>query len=334
MILYIMGLVFAGLAILALVFRIHSLPPTILGLYALTSFIIGLLRYSNLKFIFMVRYFFYIITGFTMAFIPFILLLLSIIIGMKLWQKKEALWNQIMDGFIMVIFILIAGITIWALFNLTDDRLNQVISIYTLITMFFLSSFISFIMINGIIHYFPNFKTYQTLIILGLRLEKENQVPSLLIKRLDKGIEIYRRQVRRHKIKPQIIVSGGTAGHISYSEASMMASYLVAEGIPREQIVIEPVALNTEENLALSRNLIQKHHLSESILVITSRFHLLRTAYLAGGLNFAADYTGARASVRLWPYQIVREYLAYFVLTKEWQVFYIIFLIYFALNLA
>ena len=331
MILYILGFIFMGLFIISLKIKHSYLPPSIFVLYGLISFILGLLKYSNIKFIFMVRYFFYIITGFTMAFIPLILLLVALLIFIRIKKDKHWSWNRLFDLLIVIIFVTIAGLTLWATMHLTQENLSDFISLYSLITMYFIASFISFIFINESIHYVSKDVAYQTLIVLGLQLEQDNQVPKILRRRLDKAISIYKKQVNTYKVYPQIIVTGGVVGNIDDSEASQMKRYLLYQGIPENQIVIEDLALNTNQNLSLSQDLIDRKYLDKPILIVTSRFHLLRTAYLAGQLGMEVSFIGAVSSLKLWPYQIVREYLAYFVLTKEWHVLYILFLIYYSL---
>lgn len=331
MILYGVGFVFVGLLILSLIFPKLPLPPTVCGLYALTSFMLGLLKYSNLKFIFMVRYFFYLIAGFTMGFIPLILILLALLIFLKWEHQQAAWWLKLFDLIVIVAFLGISAVTYWAVFNLNRESFNLFISSYSLITMYFLSSFLSFVLINQIIHYWHYHRDYGTLIILGLKLEKQNEVPELLLRRLDKAIQIYRQQVDRKTIQPQIIVSGGVVGHIDQSEAFMMKDYLLSRGIPAEQIVMEDDALNTNQNLTLSQDLIEEYCLQEPILIVTSRFHLLRTSFLARRLAIRVYLVGSLSTLQLWPYQIVREYLAYFILTKGWHFFYLVFLIIYSL---
>lgn len=334
MILYGVGFVFVGLFILSFIFPKVPIPPTICGLYALTSFMLGLLKYSNLKFIFMVRYFFYLIAGFTMGFIPLILILVALLILLKWRTSTEAWWVKAFDLLVIVVFMSISAITIWAVLTFNRESFTLFISSYSLISMYFLSSFLSFVLINQIIHYWHYHRDYGTLVILGLKLEKANEISELLLRRLDKAIEIYKDQLNNKKVEAQIIVTGGVVGHIDQSEAFMMKDYLLSRGIPDQQIVMEDDALNTNQNLTLSQDLIEKYQFQEPILIVTSRFHLLRTSFLARRLAMRVYLVGSLSTLQLWPYQIVREYLAYFILTKGWHFFYILFLIIYSLYFA
>jgi uncharacterized SAM-binding protein YcdF (DUF218 family) len=93
--------------------------------------------------------------------------------------------------------------------------------------------------------------------------------------RLNATLELY----RRGKIRA-IIVSGGAQEDLAIDEmpATSMSQWLIARGVPREKIWLEPKAKTTYEHAALVCDMVDELGEKE-LLIITSGYHLLR-AYL------------------------------------------------------
>ncbi|MDO4537682.1 MAG: YdcF family protein, partial [Coriobacteriales bacterium] len=56
----------------------------------------------------------------------------------------------------------------------------------------------------------------------------------------------------------------------------VMARYLLEQGIPREQLLVERQARNTRENIAFSLDLVNTQGKSGELCVLTSDYHLYR----------------------------------------------------------
>ncbi len=107
---------------------------------------------------------------------------------------------------------------------------------------------------------------------------------SMIPHRLDQAIKLYQQK----KIK-KILVSGGI-GFLSlnrwHKEASKMSPYLIAKGIPQEDIIIENKSRNTNENIQNSLQILSHFYDLNKInlLLITSDFHLQRCTKLTANL--------------------------------------------------
>lgn len=327
MVLYYLGIAFTALMGVAFLLPHRHLSPSLYGLYAFTSFALGLLRYSHLKVFFIVRYFFYVMTGFIMVLVPILLILIALLILTRLVWHNENRFEQSVNFLIVLGFFLATLLSVWGGLTFGQENLNQLIDIYSLVAMYFSTSFLGYICWNGVIHLMPKKYPVQTIIVLGMALDQENFLPSSLIKRLDKALKLFLQQQAAYQIHPRIIVTGGNVGRTTQSEASMMQRYLISQGVAAQAIVVEDDALNTNENLKLSGRLIAQHQLPQPIMIVTSHYHLMRTAFLARKMDLRADFIGTGSSVIMWPYYIVREYLAYVTLTKGWNFIYLVFLI-------
>lgn len=102
--------------------------------------------------------------------------------------------------------------------------------------------------------------------------------PSMIPYRADKGIWLYEEQ----KVE-KVLVSGGI-GYLNTDrttpEAFKMRDYLLSQGIPDKDILVEPFSRSTIENMANSLAILEGllYNLNETELtVVTSDFHLRRS---------------------------------------------------------
>lgn len=115
---------------------------------------------------------------------------------------------------------------------------------------------------------------YDIGIILGCSV-LSNKKPSLMLKdRLEKGIELY----NNGSIKKILI----TGDHNSdYSEVEVMYNYLIDKGIKNDDILIDNKGYSTSESLLNYKN----NHYREKGIIITQKYHLFRSIYIANKLN-------------------------------------------------
>lgn len=109
---------------------------------------------------------------------------------------------------------------------------------------------------------------------LGILLGGISMIPN----RTDSAIKLY----KDGKIK-KILVSGGI-GHFNInrhtSEAKMMSDYLIKNGIPKDDIIIEDKSRNTYENFLYCSKILKNKDFGNAFILITSDFHLKRCSLL------------------------------------------------------
>lgn len=110
-------------------------------------------------------------------------------------------------------------------------------------------------------------------VVLGSKVMSDGTPSDRLRARLDKAAELYRQGMFK-----RIIVSGGT-GDEGFSEAQVMASYLVGrQSISHAAILIDEHG-NTTEATARNSAALMKENGFKSAMVITQFFHITRSCY-------------------------------------------------------
>ncbi len=155
-------------------------------------------------------------------------------------------------------------------------------------------------------------------IVLGTGLGKRGQVTPLLASRLDRGHRVWTALAARGG-RPVLIVSGGQGDDERVPEAAAMAAYLTERGFPADRLVCEDQSSTTEENLAFSKAIIDAASAASSdkrgarCVIVTSNYHVFRTAIIARKTGIRGQVTGARTAGYYWPSAMLREFAAVFV---------------------
>jgi uncharacterized SAM-binding protein YcdF (DUF218 family) len=151
-------------------------------------------------------------------------------------------------------------------------------------------------------------------IVLGAGLRPDGGVPPLLASRLERGREVWAALDRRAAgFRPMLILSGGKGDDERRSEASAMAAYLAEHGFPADRMLLEDQSRTTEENLVLSKAIIDDLKPGARVTVVTSDFHAFRAALLARRLGIRGQVTGARVAGYYRPSALLREFAAVFL---------------------
>ncbi|WP_405492637.1 YdcF family protein [Nocardia sp. NBC_00511] len=151
-------------------------------------------------------------------------------------------------------------------------------------------------------------------VVLGCGLRGEEVTP-LLASRLDRAAEVFRSE-QEHGGTPLLVTSGGRGPGESVAEADAMADYLEAAGIASENLVRENHSRNTEQNLRMTAEVLRGRGIDPDeirMTVVTSDFHVLRTAALSRHLGLHAQVTGARTARYFVPSAFLREFVAVLV---------------------
>ena len=118
------------------------------------------------------------------------------------------------------------------------------------------------------------------IVVLGAQVQGDQ--PSLTLK---KRLDLALSYLNDHP-QAKVIVSGAQGADEAYTEAYVMAKYLIEQGVDENRVIQEEQAHDTRENLEYSRVLAEQHGMdTASVLIITSDFHLCRAKYLARRLG-------------------------------------------------
>lgn len=149
----------------------------------------------------------------------------------------------------------------------------------------------------------------QAIIVLGSGVIQGQASPTLA-RRLDRAA-----QVAQQESQAIVIVSGGHDLGETQSEAEVMSAYLQQQGsIAKERIVLEDQSTSTALNLKNSLALLQQHglHLNSPIAVVTSDFHVPRSAAIAQRQGYThATFYAAETPLMTRYNAWLREYFAY-----------------------
>ncbi|HWB58939.1 MAG TPA: YdcF family protein [Chthoniobacteraceae bacterium] len=107
-------------------------------------------------------------------------------------------------------------------------------------------------------------------LVLGNTVLSDGTPSARLKARLDRTLELY-----RDGDFPLVVVSGGI-GKESFDEAAVMKRYLVANGIPAEQIIADNQGVTTYASAKNLRRILDERKLT-SVLVVSQYFHIPRS---------------------------------------------------------
>jgi uncharacterized SAM-binding protein YcdF (DUF218 family) len=216
---------------------------------------------------------------------------------------------------------LLAGTAIFVVIGLdvVADRAGDVeLSLFaTVANLVF--GYVSFLLVSYVCYAFVYGLVARTggadfVIVLGAGLRPDGGVPPLLASRLERGREVWAALDRQAAdFPPMLILSGGKGDDERRSEASAMAAYLVERGFPADRLLLEDQSRTTEENLVLSKAIIDDIRPGARVTVVTSDFHAFRAALLARRLGIRGQVTGARVAGYYRPSALLREFAAVFL---------------------
>jgi len=105
-----------------------------------------------------------------------------------------------------------------------------------------------------------------------------------------------------------LIVSGGRGLDEPVSEAEAMREFLIRRGVDARRIVTEDKSHNTFENLVNTREMLSPDDNPYPITIITSEFHVCRTAMLAARAGFKPYFLPAPTPPGILPSYYSREF--------------------------
>ena len=155
-------------------------------------------------------------------------------------------------------------------------------------------------------------------IVLGCKIRQDGSLYPLIRGRVDRAIEFVRAQDAATGKQAILIPSGGQGEDEPVAEAKAMANYMMEQGIPKEQILIEDRSKTTLENLRFSRNLIENSEHAKAAFA-TSSYHVYRGGILASETGWDIDGMGSRTKWYFWPNAFLREFIGLLAASKYKQ---------------
>jgi uncharacterized SAM-binding protein YcdF (DUF218 family) len=137
-----------------------------------------------------------------------------------------------------------------------------------------------FLWLYGQIHYYATHdeaRPADAIAVFGAA-EYDGRPSPVLRSRLDHALMLY-----RERLAPLVITLGGGGG-VRDSEGGVGHDYLLAHGVPEDQIIAETQSTNTEESAARLAAIARENHLNR-ILAVSDRTHLFRIHTLCASMG-------------------------------------------------
>lgn len=133
-------------------------------------------------------------------------------------------------------------------------------------------------------------------LVFGAAVHRNSLPGPGITRRVGTAAELYKEGVLQH-----IIVTGGKGDVDTESEAAVMRTEAIADGIPAKDITVEDRARSTWENLEFSRPLTAS---CSTIIGISDRYHLARIEYLAHLQGFRGLQTLPAEPSAQWTFEL------------------------------
>ena len=180
-------------------------------------------------------------------------------------------------------------------------------SMFISVSVIYLSvSFVVFMLYCIFLQIIPRKRDFDYVIIHGAGLLEGGRMSKLLAQRLDKAIEVY----RKDPTPPILIPSGGKGSDEIISEAEAMERYLLEKGIPANMIIKEDQSATTYENLVNSKAIIDAREGSRYTVLVTSNYHVYRALRYCRKIGLKATGVGSHVAFYYWPSALIREFIA------------------------
>ena len=156
-------------------------------------------------------------------------------------------------------------------------------------------------------------RTTQAIIVLGAQVKPDGTLSLQLQYRMELALEQY------HAHPQVIVVCGAQGGNEPMTEAQAMHDYLVSNGVPEGDILMDDTSFNTRQNLTNAQKLLGDD--VKKVLIVTSNYHLPRAMALARDTGFEPQGVGAPIKLIYWPKNHYREALAWVkYLLQKWRI--------------
>ena len=134
-----------------------------------------------------------------------------------------------------------------------------------------------------------NARPSDAIVVLGAAQYAGRPSP-VLRARLDHAVALW-----RAKIAPKVIVTGGVGPGDTTSEAAVASKYVEGQGVPADDILLEPGGRTTSESMRAVALILRANGMDRAVLV-SDPFHMFRLWLLAQRYGFKAHTSPTRTS--------------------------------------
>jgi len=118
----------------------------------------------------------------------------------------------------------------------------------------------------------------QVVLILGASVYRKGTLSPIFQNRVDKAIELYGAK------KAFKFLASGDNSTVEHNEVNAVKKYLLAKGIPEEDIFLDHAGFDTYSTMYRARDIFQV----SSVIIVTQSFHLPRAVFIARKLGIEA----------------------------------------------
>ena len=216
----------------------------------------------------------------------------------------------------------------------------------TAVFLYFECMLIGVIITNSITVSFLVPDDIDVIIVLGCAIRTDGTPTPILRGRADRAIKVYQSQIRKNGVHPCFVVSGGQGPDEVISEAASMRDYLLSQGVPEDDILMEDKSASTYENMTFSKQVIEDNwHENERVIeeqwreneqvtkgqdknaeqdastskkipgkrprkvFVTTNYHVFRSGVIATDVGITAAGVSAPTKWYFWPNAAVREFV-------------------------
>jgi SanA protein len=126
-------------------------------------------------------------------------------------------------------------------------------------------------------------KEKETALVLGAAVYSSGNLSPVYQKRVDKALELYEAG------KVSKILASGDNSAVEYNEVNPVRNYLLAKGVPNEDIYLDHAGFDTYSTMYRARDIFEV----SSVIVVTQSFHLPRAIFIARALGIDAHGVSA-----------------------------------------
>ncbi len=246
--------------------------------------------------------------------VPFFLIYNGIVMMIREGKRLPQLLSLALGVVILfgeaVTFFLIIGPYLTDSFS-TDpgfyhSALFAVGAVFSVTVIYGAMAFLVFMIYTLFLQVIPRKNDFDYVIIHGAGLLEGQKVSKLLRDRLDKAVEVY----RKDPTPPKLIPSGGQGADERIPEAEAMKRYLLEQGIPGSDILPESKSTTTLENLQFSKRILDGREGRKYTALVTSNYHVYRALRYCRKIGLECTGIGSHVAFYYWPSAMIREFIA------------------------